>query len=37
MTLGWLSAQLEEFVAVHPEFDVPVDRLTTWLARADDD
>jgi hypothetical protein len=37
VTLGWLAAQFQTFVDLHPEFDVPVDRLATWLARADDD
>jgi hypothetical protein len=37
VTLGWLAAQFQVFVDLHPEFDVPVDRLATWLARADDD
>lgn len=35
VTLGWLAAQLQAFVDLHPEFDVSVDRLATWLARAD--
>ena len=35
VTLGWLAARLTAFVDLHPEFDVPVDRLATWLARAD--
>ncbi len=37
VTLGWLAARLEAFVDLHPDFDVPVDRLATWLARADDE
>lgn len=35
VTLGWLAVRLQAFVDLHPEFDVPVDRLATWLARAD--
>jgi hypothetical protein len=35
VTLGWLAARLRAFVDLHPEFDVPVDRLASWLARAD--
>ena len=35
VTLGWLAARLQAFVDLHPEFDVPVDRLATWPARAD--
>jgi hypothetical protein len=37
VTLGWLAARLQAFVDQHPGFDVPVDRLATWLARADDE
>ena len=37
MTPGWLAARLQAFVDLHPGFDVPVDRLAAWLARADDE
>jgi len=37
VTLGWLADHLRGFVDAHPEFEVPVDRLATWLARLDDD
>lgn len=37
VTLDWLSERLREFVDLHPEFEVPVERLATWLARDDDD
>ncbi len=37
VTLGWLAVQLRQFVDDHPEFETPVDRLATWLARLDDD
>ncbi len=37
VSLGWLAEQLRAFVDVHPEFEVPVERLATWLARLDDD
>jgi len=37
VTLAWLAAQLQVFVDRHPQFEVPVDRLATWLARAEDD
>lgn len=37
VTLGWVAEQLRTFVDLHPEFEVPVDRLATWLAREDDD
>ena len=37
VTLGWLAGRLQAFVDLHPEFEVPVERLATWLARDDDD
>lgn len=37
MTFDWLSEQLRVFVDVHPDFEVPVERLATWLARLDDE
>ncbi|GAA1137065.1 DUF6104 family protein [Ornithinicoccus hortensis] len=37
VSLDWLAAQLRTFVDLHPEFETPVDRLATWLARLDDD
>jgi uncharacterized protein DUF6104 len=37
VSLGWLAAQLQTFVDLHPEFETPVERLATWLARLDDE
>ncbi len=37
VSLDWLAEQLRVFVDLHPEFEVPVERLATWLARLDDD
>lgn len=37
VTLSWLADRLRAFVDEHPEFEVPVDRLATWLAREDDE
>ena len=37
VTLAWLAARLRDFVDANPEFEVPVERLATWLARLDDD
>jgi hypothetical protein len=37
VSLAWLSAKLAEFVDLNPEFEVPVERLATWLARDDQD
>jgi hypothetical protein len=36
VTLAWLAEQLQAFVDVHPEFETPIERLATWLARLDD-
>lgn len=36
VTLAWLAERLSEFVDLNPEFEVPVERLATWLARLDD-
>jgi len=37
VTLAWLAEQLKTFVDLNPEFEVPVERLATWLARLDDE
>lgn len=37
VTLAWLADRLRTFVDLHPGFEVPVDRLATWLARLDED
>jgi hypothetical protein len=37
VTLDWLADRLQEFVDLNPEFEVPVERLATWLARLDDE
>jgi hypothetical protein len=36
VTLAWLADRLKDFVDEHPEFEVPVERVATWLARLDD-
>lgn len=37
VTLSWVSERLREFVDVNPEFETPVERLATWIARSDDE
>ncbi len=37
VTLEWLAEQLRTFVDLNPDFETPVERLATWLARLDDD
>jgi hypothetical protein len=36
VTLAWLSERLRSFVDLNPDFEIPVERLATWLARTDD-
>ena len=33
----WLAERLRQFVDANPDFEVPVERLATWLARLDDE
>jgi hypothetical protein len=37
VSLTWLADRLQEFVDLNPDFEVPVERLATWLARYDDE
>ena len=37
VSVGWLAGRLREFVDLNPDFEVPVERLATWLARLDDE
>jgi hypothetical protein len=37
VSLEWLAARLGEFVDAHPEFETPVERFATWLARLEDE
>jgi Family of unknown function (DUF6104) len=37
VTLGWLAEKLTTFVDIHPEHEAAIERLATWLARADDE
>jgi hypothetical protein len=37
VSVEWLAEQLRTFVDLFPEFEMPVERLATWLARLDDD
>jgi len=36
VTLAWVADQLRTFVDLNPEFEIPLERLATWLARLDD-
>jgi uncharacterized protein DUF6104 len=35
--VDWLAERLREFVDLNPEFETPIERLATWLARLDDE
>lgn len=37
VSMSWLADRLRDFVDLNPEFEVPTERLATWLARLDDD
>ena len=37
VSMAWLAARMQEFVDLNPDFEIPVERLATWLARLDDD
>jgi hypothetical protein len=37
VTLDWVAEQLQAFVDLNPDFETPIERLATWLARLDDD
>lgn len=37
VSLDWLAQRLVEFVDLNPEFETPIERLATWLARLDDE
>jgi len=37
VSLEWVAEQLRAFVDANPEFETPIERLATWLARDDED
>ena len=37
VSLAWLAERMRQFVDAYPDFEIPVERLATWLARLDDD
>lgn len=37
VTLAWVADKLRCYVDDNPEFEVPIERLATFLAREDDD
>ena len=37
VSFDWLAGRLQTFVDLNPEFETPIERLATWLARLDDE
>jgi hypothetical protein len=37
VSVTWIAERLREFVDLNPEFETPIERLATWMARLDDD
>ena len=37
VSFEWLADQLRTFVDLNPEFESPIERLASWLARLDDE
>jgi hypothetical protein len=37
VSFAWLAEELRNFVDMNPEFEIPVERLATYLARLDDE
>lgn len=36
VSMEWLGERLRDFVDLNPEFETPIERFATWLARLDD-
>ena len=37
VSIEWLAERLRDFVDQHPEFETPMERFATWLARLDEE
>jgi hypothetical protein len=37
VSVEWLAERLRDFLDLNPEFETPVERFATWLARLDDE
>jgi hypothetical protein len=37
VSFDWLAERLRDFIDLNPEFETPIERFATWLARLDDD
>jgi hypothetical protein len=36
-SVRWLAERMTTFVDLNPEFEIPIERFATWLARTDDE
>jgi hypothetical protein len=36
VSVEWIAERLRDFVDLNPEFETPIERFATWLARLDD-
>ena len=37
VSVEWLAERLRDFLDLNPEFETPIERFATWLARLDDE
>lgn len=37
ISFSWLAEQFRTFVDLNPQFETPIERLASWLARLDDE
>ncbi|WP_433387429.1 DUF6104 family protein [Micromonospora sp. KLBMP9576] len=37
VSVEWLGERLRDFVDLNPDFETPIERFATWLARLDDE
>jgi hypothetical protein len=37
VTIEWVAERLRGFLDENPEFETPIERFATWLARLDDE
>ncbi|GIH11982.1 DUF6104 family protein [Rugosimonospora africana] len=37
VSIEWLAQRLRDFVDLNPDFETPIERFATWLARLDDE
>jgi len=37
ISVAWLADQLRTFVDLNPDFEIPIERFATWLARLPDE